>query len=238
MSWLDNIGQDLPKEEYIETLNIDDQEEQWRKDRLGMVTGSNFGKLIAKTKDKKGFMLSSGVTAQGLIYKIAWERLLKSGNISNGLGRLSVSSKAMQHGNDYEGQAILKYIDETGNKVDYAQKFIQLDEYIGGTPDGFIGKDGLIEVKCPFNGGNHLKSLLTNEIYNKEYIYQIQGYLWVTDRKWCDFITYDPDLIEGLQLNIIRVERDEELIEAIKLIMEEVKSKINEIINNERLSNA
>ena len=141
----------------------------------------------------------------------------------------------MQHGNDFEGQAILKYMEVTGAKVEYAQKFIKLDDFIGGTPDGFIGEDGLIEVKCPFNGGNHLKSLLTNEIYNPEYLYQIQGYLWVTNRKWCDFVTYDPDLIEGLQINIIRIERDDQLIEAIKLVMEEVKEKLREIINNEKL---
>ena len=90
-------------------------------------------------------------------------------------------------------------------------------------------------MKCPFNGGNHLKSLLTNEIYNPEYLYQIQGYLWVTNRKWCDFVTYDPDLIEGLQINVIRIERDDQLIEAIKLVMEEVKEKLREIINNEKL---
>ena len=236
MEWLEHIGRDIPEDDYIINLNSNDEESDWKKDRLGMITGSNFGKLIVKSRDKKRYVLSSGATATNLIYKIAWERLLKDGNISNGLGRLDVSSKAMQHGNDFEGQAILKYMEVTGLKVDYAQRFIKLDDFIGGTPDGFIGDDGLIEVKCPFNGGNHLKSLLTNEIYNPEYLYQIQGYLWVTNRKWCDFVTYDPDLIEGLQINIIRVERDHQLIEAIKLIMGEVKEKLTEIINNEKIN--
>jgi hypothetical protein len=236
MEWLEHIGRDIPEDDYIINLNSNDEESDWKKDRLGMITGSNFGKLIVKSRDKKSYVLSSGTTATNLIYKIAWERLLKDGNISNGLGRLDVSSKAMQHGNDFEGQAILKYMEVTGLKVDYAQRFIKLDDFIGGTPDGFIGDDGLIEVKCPFNGGNHLKSLLTNEIYNPEYLYQIQGYLWVTNRKWCDFVTYDPDLIEGLQINIIRVERDHQLIEAIKLIMGEVKEKLTEIINNEKIN--
>lgn len=237
MDWIENIGNDSLFDESIDSLNISEEENktEWLQDRLGMITGSNFGKLVVKSRDKKSYVLSKGATATSLIYKIAWERLLKNGNISNGLGRLSVSSKAMEHGNDYEGQAILKYIEQTGRKVDFAQRFLKLDDFIGGSPDGFVGDDGLIEVKCPFNGGNHLKSLLTNEIYNTDYLYQMQGYLWVTGRKWCDFVTYDPDLIDGLQLNIIRVQRDEELIEAIKLIMEEVKEKLNEIINNEKL---
>lgn len=235
MEWLDSIDADAYDDtEHVANV-IEDSQDLWLKQRLGMVTGSNFGKLVVQSKDRKSFTLSKGKTATDLIYKIAWERLLKSGNISNGLGRLSISSRMIEHGNDYEGEAIVKYMERTGNKVDYAQRFIQMDEFIGGTPDGFIGDDGLIEVKCPWNGGNHLQSLLSGEIYNSDYEYQIQGYLWVTGRKWCDFITYDPDLIESLQLNIIRVERDDEMIEGISDVMEMVKNKIEAIINNQKL---
>lgn len=234
MDWLDQIGVDLPDyDENIESLNV--EENQWEKDRLGKVTGSTFGKLVVKTRDKKGYKLSTGVTAEKLIYRIAWERLLLSGNISDGLGRLNISSREMQHGNDFEGAAILKYEEVKGVEVARGESFVKLNEWIGGTPDGFVGEDGLIEVKCPFNGGNHLKSLLTGEIYNTDYIYQIQGYLWITGRKWCDFVTYDPDLIEGLQLNVIRVERDEEIIQSISDIMDEVIEKIKLIINHEKL---
>ena len=238
MDWLEEIGNedqyiDLPDFPVNET---ETPETLWRKERLGMITGSNFGKLVVQTKDRKGFTLSKGVTSEKLIYKIAWERLLKQGNISNGLGRLNISSREMDHGNDYEGPAVKVYQERTGNTVEYVQRFMQLDEFIGGTPDGFVGEDGLIEVKCPWDGGNHLRSMLTGKIYNDDYLYQIQGYLWVTDRKWCDFITYDPDLIEELQINIIRVERDEAIIEGIKQVMEMVKEKITEIINNEKLT--
>ncbi len=236
MSWLENIGKDLPTENITEVFKSQEtDEERWRKERLGMITGSNFGKLVVQTRDKKGYTLSKGSTAENLIYKIAWERLLLNGDISNGLGRLSISSKAMQHGNDFEAEAILKYQEVTKRDVVSAQRFLQKDEFIGGTPDGFIGEDGLIEVKCPFNGANHLKSLLEGVVYNSDYVYQMQGYLWVTDRKWCDFVTYDPDLIDGLQLNIIRVPRDEEIIQGIAEVMETVKAKIKEIINNEKL---
>jgi len=235
MDWLDSIGANTADDiEHIETV-IENSEDLWRKQRLGMFTGSNFGKLVVQSKDRKSFTLSKGKTATDLIYKIAWERLLKSGNISNGLGRLSISSRMTEHGNDYEGEAILKYMERTGNKVDYAQRFIKMDDFIGGTPDGFIGDDGLIEVKCPWNGGNHLQSLLSGKIYNSDYEYQIQGYLWVTGRKWCDFITYDPDLIESLQLNIIRVERDDDMIQGISDVMDMVKGKIEQIISNEKL---
>lgn len=235
LSFLDEIGnyedyEDLPQ------VEIDDTETEWRQQRLGMITGSQFGKLI-KSDKKGGFKLSTSETANTLIYKIAWERLLKEGNVSNGLGRLSVDSQSIRHGNEYEGKAILKYMEVTGREVDYAQRFIEFDSFVGGTPDGFIGDDGLIEVKCPWNGGNHLKTLLTGEIYNTDYIYQMQGYMWVTGRQWCDFVTYDPDLIDGLQLSITRVERDETIINGIKSVMEDVKEKIKAIIENDKLTN-
>ena len=232
MEWMDKIG----NEDYYEELPLipgQQDEFEWQAERLGMITGSNFSKFVKK--QGKGYALSSSKVASDMIYRIAWERLLKQGNISNGLGRLNVSSQSMNHGNDYEPEAVQKYIEQTGNTVHYVQSFVKVDEWIGGTPDAYVGDDGILEVKCPWNGGNHLQSMLEKKVYNPDYIYQMQGYLWITGRKWCDFVTYDPDLVESLQLNIIRVERDEEIIEAIKLVMEEVKSKILEIINNEKL---
>ena len=212
----------------------DPQEEKWRKARLGMITGSQFGKLVVRSKDKKGYVLSKGETATKLIYRIAWERLLSTGNISNGFGRLNFSSPSVEHGHEYEAEAIKKYVEKTGNVVDYHQEFITHGKYIGGTPDGYIGKDGLIEIKCPWDGGNHIRSILTGEIYNQEYIYQVQGYLWLTKRKWCDFVTYDPDLSEPYQLNIIRVYRDEDIISGIVSVLFEVKKKVQSIVKSRK----
>lgn len=213
----------------------DPQEDKWRKERLGMITGSNFGKLVVRTRDKKGYTLSTGETATRLIYRIAWERLLMTGNISNGLGRLNFSSQSVEHGHEYEAEAVSRYEEKTGRKVDYHQEFITHGKYIGGTPDGYIGKDGLIEVKCPWDGGNHIRGILTGKVYNPEHLYQIQGYLWLTGRKWCDYVTYDPDLSEPFQLNIIRVCRDEAVIAGIQAVLEEVKRKIRNIMRSRKL---
>jgi hypothetical protein len=236
MEWLDEIGnEEFYEDEVVELSDeFEDEKIEWKKNRLGNITGSNFGKLVVKDK-KGGYTLSTSATAENLIYKIAWERLLKTGNISNGLGRLEINSKETNHGSDWESHARKMYEQISGNIVVSDNKYYPFDEFIGGTPDGFVGEDGIIEIKCPYNGGNHLKTMLTGKIYNSEYEYQIQGYLWITRRKWCDFITYDPDLIEGLQLNIIRVERDENIIEGISMVMEMVKEKIKQILENEKL---
>ncbi len=238
MDWLDTIGNDsFCEDEVIELANaFQDDELEWKTQRLGNITGSTFGTLVVKDK-KGGYTLSTSKTAENLIYKIAWERLLKSGNVSNGLGRLDINSREVNHGSDWESVARDLYSKRFQVEVQSENKFHQLDEWIGGTPDGFVGEDGIVEIKCPYNGGNHLKSMLTGEIYNTDYLYQIQGYLWITGRKWCDFITYDPDLIDELQLNVIRVDRDEEIIEGIAQVMELVKDKIQQILNNPLLNN-
>lgn len=237
MNWLDEIGNDFYEDEFVEFNNESNKyydELEWKKERMGNITGSNFGKLVVKDK-KGGYTLSISQSAENLIYRIAWERLLKSGNASNGLGRLEINSRETNYGSDWEDHARVMYEQATGNKVVSDNRYFTKDEYIGGTPDGFVGDDGIIEIKCPYNGGNHLKSMLTGTIYNSEYIYQIQGYLWITNRKWCDFVTYDPDMPEELQLNIIRITRDEEIISGIDKVLKMVKERIKEILNNEKL---
>lgn len=236
MDWLDEIGNDFYEDEVVEFQDEFQQDDdlEWKKERMGNITGSNFGKLVVKDP-KGGYMLSTNKTAENLIYRIAWERLLKSGNTSNGLGRLEINSRETNYGSEWEEHARVLYEQTTGNKVISDNRYFAKDEFIGGTPDGFVGEDGIIEIKCPYNGGNHLKSMLTGTIYNSEYIYQIHGYLWITNRKWCDFVTYDPDMPEALQLSILRVERDEVIISGIKKVLEMVKERIKEILANEKL---
>ena len=86
----------------------------------------------------------------------------------------------------------------------------------GGSADGLIEPDGILEVKCPFNPANHVKGLVTNEPYNVDHIYQVQANLLFTGRKWCDYVTYDPRVFDKEKnIKIIRIERDSEIIESI-----------------------
>lgn len=204
------------------------QQEEWKMKRLGKVTASQFATFV-KSDKKGGYVLSDSETAKNLIYKIAWERLAVQNNMTNALERLDIDSRATEHGNIYEGAAVLRYQKVTGNEVEYVNRYNAYTEDVGGTPDGYVGKDGLIEIKCPFNGGNHLRTLLTGEIYNKDYMYQIQGYLMITGRKWCDFITYDPDMPEGLDISINRIERNEIIINGIDMVIKRVVEELEVI---------
>lgn len=208
--------------------NYTEDDLTWLKKRAGKVTASQFASFIKRDR-QGGYKLSDSKTCEDLIYKIAWERFVINGNLADAFNRVSISSKATEHGIENEGQAVWRYQEVSGNKVEYVNRFIQSGDWIGGTPDGYVGEDGIIEVKCPFNGGNHLRTLLTKEVYNTDYIYQIQGYLWLSNRKWCDFITYDPDMPQPLDIAIVRLERDEYIIEAIQTIINQVIEKINKI---------
>jgi putative phage-type endonuclease len=77
----------------------------------------------------------------------------------------------------------------------------------GASPDGLIGLDGLVEIKCP-NSATHIQTLLGGSVPEK-YRTQMLWQMACTDRAWCDFVSYDPRLPESMRLFVQRVERDD-----------------------------
>lgn len=115
-------------------------------------------------------------------------------------------------GIQHEDEAILNYEIISANDVVRVGFIVHPEiENVGGSPDGFVGDDGLIEVKCPFTIEAHERTL--NLGVPLEHIPQIQGNLWITGRKWCDFVSYDPRQ-SGLARRcfVQRVERCERFI--------------------------
>ena len=108
--------------------------------------------------------------------------------------------------------------------------FYQLNDDIGVSPDGLVGDDGAIEIKCP-NTATHCQYILENRM-QPAYVQQCQGILWVTDRKWIDFISYDPRYTPKPFWHI-RVNRDEKIIAEIEVkvnaFVAEMKQKIEQI---------
>jgi hypothetical protein len=99
--------------------------------------------------------------------------------------------------------------------------FETYSETFGGSPDGKIGTDGILEIKCPYVGANHtalldLESADDFKKFYKKYYTQIQSNLLVTKREWCDFISFNPRAKNILlQIKIIRIYRDEKMITEI-----------------------
>lgn len=189
---------------------------EWFKQRLGKVTASKVADVVARTKT--GWGASRANYAAQLIV----ERL-------TGIALESFINAAMQWGTETEPQARAAYSFFTDHTV-VEVGFIDHPAIVmsGASPDGFVGDDGLIEIKCP-NTATHIDTLLGEEIDGK-YIKQMQWQMACTRRKWCDFVSFDPRLPTDLQLKIIRVERDGALIadleDDVRMFLKEVDEKL------------
>jgi putative phage-type endonuclease len=198
--------------------------DEWYKIRLGKVTASRIADVMAKTK--------SGYSASRKNYMSQLVCEILTGTKEEGF-----TSAAMQHGIDTEGLARQAYEIETFQAVVECGFYIAPDiEQSGASPDGLVGDDGLIEIKCP-NTATHIDTLLTGSIDSK-YIYQMQWQMYCTGRKWCDFVSYDSRMPEHLKLFIKRVERDEKQLSEIKAEVEKFLSELNETVQKLEAINA
>lgn len=171
--------------------------EEWFSARCGVPSASNFSNIITSKGEA-----TKGETRKKYLYKLA-------GEIITGTKEDGYTNASMQHGIETEPEARNMYEFVKGYSVDQVG-FCMLDtKTAGASPDGMIGKEGLLEIKCP-QITTHIKYLLDNKLPTL-YVQQVQGQLYVTDRKWCDFMSY----VEGMKPLIVRVERDEEFIKKL-----------------------
>lgn len=173
---------------------MEQRSDEWFRARLGKATGSKFHDICSFTR--------SGESAyrRNYRYQLIAERL-------TGERQEFYTNAAMQWGIDNEDSARLAYEFATGNVVEEAG-FLEHPTIkdAGISPDGLIGKDGGVEIKCP-ETATHIQTLTSNQVPSK-YMEQVDGAMWVTGRKWWDFVSYDPRMPEDLSLVIIRVKRD------------------------------
>ena len=199
---------------------IEQRSDAWFEARIGKVTASKVADVIAKTQ--------SGYAASRANYmaQLVCERL-------TGQREEFFISGAMQHGTDTEPLARAAYeslkdvlVDEVG--------FVPHPtiEMAGASPDGLVGDDGLLEIKCP-NTATHIDTLLTQTVPSK-YNTQMQFQMACTGRLWCDFVSFDNRLPEELQLFVKRVPRDDVFIkqteDAIVKFLAELDDKINKLM--------
>jgi putative phage-type endonuclease len=174
----------------------------WFAERCGKVTASRVVDVVAKTK--------TGWSASRANYmaQLVAERL--TGAVAE-----SFSNAAMQWGTDMEPEARVVYEFFTNATVEPAT-FVRHPTIgdTGASPDGYVGSEGLVEIKCP-NTATHIETLLGGSVAGK-YVTQIQWQLACTGRQWCDFVSFDPRLPESMKIFIKRVPRDDALITALE----------------------
>ena len=185
---------------------------EWFAERLGKITASRIADVVGKTKSG-----SYGAARKNYMAELLCQRL-------TGQQEEKFTSAAMQHGTDTEPAARAMYMLETGEDVTETG-FIHHPsiDMSGASPDGLVGEDGLIEIKCP-NTATHLEFLQSRKPKH-EYLLQMQWQMACTGRQWCDFVSYDDRLPEKLAYRCIRVPRDDKLIaeleeETVKFLTE------------------
>jgi len=187
--------------------------DEWFAVKCGKVSASHFSEVIAK---------GQGKTRNTYMLRLLGERL-------TGRPYEAYSTKLMENGSETEPYAVNYYEKLNGVTVERVG-FIEVDDYLGISPDGLVGDDGGLEIKCP-TPALHCNNILQNKmptIYNA----QVQGSLAYTGRKWWDFVSFCPE-VKDCPFWSIRVERNEELIKSIKAdvskFIDELKQKEIEI---------
>jgi hypothetical protein len=184
--------------------------EEWFAARCGKITASCFGDAISVCQKKSAARDPGDPTAVAERYAadLAIERI--SGQ------RHGEPPKAwvLDRGHEMEAAARRIYEGRTGAFVTEAGICVTDDGAYGYSTDGLVDDDGLIEIKAPIDSTKILAMWQSGDV--SEYIHQMQGGMWITGRKWCDFIMYVPDLVNvGKDLYVKRIYRDDAFIDAM-----------------------
>lgn len=192
------------------TLDMEQGSLEWMQARAGKPSASNFDKLVTM----KGELSKQ---AQKYMYQLAGETLA-------GCKEEGYTNANMQRGIELEQSAREYY--ELINEVSVEEVGFCMDEKsrYGASPDGLVGEEGLLEIKCP-TMAVHIEYLVNGKLPST-YFQQVQGQLLVTGRKWCDFMSYYPDI----RPFIVRVERDEEFIKKLETALNEFCDELEKLV--------
>lgn len=187
---------------------MEQRSEAWYAARLGVPTASRFDKIITPTG-------KASTQSEDYCNTLVAEWLMGA--------PVDIEQNFwMQRGTELEPEAVAAY--EFEHDMDTQEVgFVTTDDgWIGASPDRMVGEDGIVEVKCPAPH-THIGYLLKGELPGG-YRAQVQGQLMVTERQWCDWISYHPDM----PMVVVRVYRDEEYIEQLRKLATKLTDQIQE----------
>jgi putative phage-type endonuclease len=197
---------------------LEQRSEEWFAARRGKVTASKIADILNTIRNGNWAASRKNYAAQ-----LVTERL-------TGRDPEPFTNEAIQWGIEQEAPAREAY----SNKTDFIVNEVGFIDHptishAGASPDGLIGDDGLLEIKCPTTA-THIERLLGAEI-PESYRLQMLWQMACTGRKWCDFVSFDPRLPEDMQLFIKRYERDDEEIarieKEVRIFLDEVSTTVD-----------
>jgi len=215
---LDLMPQDI-RDLLMQSGYAEQGSDEWLEERLGNVTASNVREVVARDRYKKPYK-----GYYDYMLELAIERVTgKAKRFSN---------RYTNHGNEHEAAAAELYEQMYPDRVVQTCGFEKHPTLAAGAScDRLVDHDGTIEIKAPNTDTliRYMVSMLDEEDPDYElvdmlglkgnewqyYFEQIQMQLWITGRSWCDFVVYDPDMLEDSQLVVKRVSRDNNWIELV-----------------------
>ncbi|HVM91351.1 MAG TPA: YqaJ viral recombinase family protein [Terriglobales bacterium] len=191
--------------------------DEWKAARCGVITASKFKDACDKLKSGKPSAKANTYAAQ-----VAMERV--TGKPSDE----QFVTWQMKQGTEREPMARLEYESLTGNLASESGIVLTDDRLFGYSSDGYVGDDGIIEIKSLASAEKIIEIWRNHN--PEDYMHQIQGGLWITGRKWADFIMYVPELESvGKQLYYQRIERDESFIGQLEVDLMQFASTVSEL---------
>jgi len=190
--------------------------DEWLELRLGVITASKYKDVLAK---------GAGKTRKSYMQKLAAEKL-------TGASVETFKNDAMQWGTETEPQARSTY--ELMQCEDVEEVAFILHDTIntGVSPDGLVGNDGLVEFKCPVTT-TQIETFLSGKMPTAHSA-QVQGQMWVSEREWCDFVSFDPRINGASSYFCTRIVRDDKYIKNLESEVVAFDSELNEMIDKLR----
>lgn len=189
---------------------------EWHQMRCGLPTASCFSDILAKGRGG-----GESATRRKYLLTLVGERL--TGEVAE-----SYANAHMERGKVMESEARDLYAFRTG--ADLRQVAFVRNEQVnaGASPDSLIGDDGLLEIKTRLPA-LQLDLLLTGGL-PPEHKAQVQGQLLITGRQWVEYVSYWPKL----PMHVVRVERDEEYIAALRANIKVFNDEVAELVERFR----
>jgi len=200
---------------------IEQRTDGWHFQRLGLATASRAKDIMSKGRGSE-----PSKTRQSYIDELIAERM-------TGKQQGFTGNAATEWGNEHESGAVSAFEEVTGKLVQLTGFIQHADLMAGASPDGLVGDDATLEIKCPFNTARHLRCFIDG--VPDEHNPQIQFQLWITGRQRCHFVSYDPRVLDDrLRLFTAIVERDEDYIAkldaAVRDLLQAVDDEIGKIM--------
>lgn len=205
----------------IDTTQLEQRSEEWRLARCGAVTASRVADLIKINKNG-----SFSAKRAAYFNELVAERITKRPQDWKEIRSLTERA-------ELEPDARACYSFYTGNEVEIVGyvKHPEID-YFGASPDGLVGRDGMIEIKA-LDAANHIRLISGDDSVMFDYLPQVHSGMACTKRKWCDFVAFNPTMPEDMKLFVRTIQRDDDCISqielAVKQFLAEVDSRVTEI---------